>query len=1007
MPQDTGDEELEAARAADAQARADKASEMSVGGLVENIGNDAFDLLKGLYSIVPTIGNSIRKIWQDRQYIPQMLANPETLTKSLGDTASAVKDSIIEPYQKYGLKVLYHRPVGTLLDALTIFDLGAGSLAKSGKWLMLPDVERAGIRLGELPSKLVRGGIDAAAFKISGGSLDLAQDRAYRSVIRGIKGNANKMFESDMENYGNAVKGLNDDEAALFHKIRTQGGSLEEVAPFPRVMDAYDKYQKLVNGWQDYLKSTGHLDDARIADALVKKYMAETGSTAEEAASAIGKAQIKPIYGKAMRPGGGSFVDVEDLLTAPKVGKAGKVPFLERFTGALEATKDPRKYVPSAIKAFRDFESKLTIIDEVLGNPEKFGVRAVKAGEAALHEIMPEGIFKKYLEDKRRPNSVAMEEQLRAKGTGALAEELSTNAETRKAVAQAVNITVDPTVRRLLRWEFASVNHPAIRLYDRILSLFKLTATKLNPGYYTGNAVGDAIFGVLGGAKSLEGAALQARGLMPASVTHVGTMGGHGRLIGNIPDLANEADVAVRLGLMTRGMADEFVKTGMSMAQAMPEVERALQAVAQYPEMRNLIRRSMERVSSSSREVSALDRRIGRLTAKERKLSAEVSSAENPKALIAAEHKALVSGKKSSNRRIREKTLDASRSVRDLEAQLQGVHEELGKLIHRRESVIRDIADDLMKADPAIKQSAELQKDLAIVNKGVDLSNMFVGDYLGMDGFQQGVLRRLIPFYAFTQTMTKLAFRLPFYAPVKTFLWHRYAMAMWSMIGDKDLPDYMNGYVPVMARENGDLVWMKLTRFSPFNSLKMKEFGGIPIPNLIDIAAQNPLIGLAFKSEGGRTVFDRSAIPYGESMVNISNGDVYEYTQDGKLRKTIPQSPFISNVVHMFPITQLIEDVISPYRANSYNMVGLPEPAMNPDGSYRAPREWWQRLGAVAGFNLMGRSREDLIRSEKIKIHQVLMSMRKSYRRADPEERKFFTQAFRDYAAGQLRIDSE
>ena len=336
-------------------------------------------------------------------------------------------------------------------------------------------------------------------------------------------------------------------------------------------------------------------------------------------------------------------------------------------------------------------------------------------------------------------------------------------------------------------------------------------------------------------------------------------------------------------------------------------------------------------------------------------------------------------------------------------AKLDAIRQKIVNVGTQREQALADLLDDAMKSEKFEARMPGLKEQNDIVRAGVEKANAFIGDYLGMNGFEQGVMRRIIPFYPWSKAMTMLAFRLPFLAPVKTFLWHRYSMAMMSMVGAPEMPKWLDGYVPVFARENGDLVWVKLGAFSPFGGLRVTKTGNVPMPNVLDAAESNPLVSLAIRLKGGRTIFDRSTLPYGEQMVNITSGDTYEFTGQGTIKKTIPQAPLIGGVLHMFPITQFVEDVIAPYQANSYNWAGIPQPALNPDGSYKYPREWMQRLGALAGVNLTVRSKEDAQRAERSKVRQAMMALKAQYRRADPEERQFIRQAFQDYQRGEYR----
>ena len=135
MPQDLASELRAKAQAAPKAAAPPEEVERpwSVGGFAENAMNDAFDMVKGLFQMFPTAFKAGYDILSDPEGIAMLADRPEALGQSLKDTASALKDAIIEPYQKHGLGVVYHRPVSTLLDVLTVVDLGSSALARGGK----------------------------------------------------------------------------------------------------------------------------------------------------------------------------------------------------------------------------------------------------------------------------------------------------------------------------------------------------------------------------------------------------------------------------------------------------------------------------------------------------------------------------------------------------------------------------------------------------------------------------------------------------------------------------------------------------------------------------------------------------------------------------------------------------------------------------------------------------------------------------------------------------------
>lgn len=1068
----------------------------SVGGFTENAFNDAFDLGKGLFSIFPTAAKAGYDILKDPAGIALLAHHPEALGQSLKDTAVAVKDAIIEPYQKYGLGVVYHRPVSTLLDALTVLDLGASSLARAGKIAGSARLVEMAEKLRALPASLASKGIDAAAAKVG---INLPKMREFSNLKRTVAMERNVRTANDFDAIASKIGDLDEASRADLDRWISQGVTKEEFASKPNVAEAWQ-------AWNDHLKATveprlemeGLLSPAKREETLAKKYAAEVfGDTKAEnvakAREAIAKLKangdVAPIYGHAMFEKGGGL-DLGELFASGGEIREGKVGFLENFTGAKGRVKDPLQYIAKSIKDFRALEAKLDLAKRVHGNPE--WVKAARAGEEGAEPALKIGVNKGYVENPSEARGIAVGERQRAGMTG---DEIARD----KTVQQSTHVIYDKTIKRLLQMEFThwtGTPGAMLRVYDRIISLFKTAATRLNPKWVTGNVVGDAMLASLAGSDWAT-----ARTLIKGSKRFAAIHGGAGlaeessslagRLLDRAADIAGQADQAARAGIITKAFAEEIKKAGLSFEMSAETAESLLRSSEQFHQVNVHMQMAREQIARKSGSVQRLDRLVNKLVERERLWAEKVAQAEavaqSPgEAKIAQRIKTLEDAKQAFLERIgieKQGAAKARREVRQLVKQvppddlrravkqalarynltvadaqldalisstreqatlsegfktaraqakaqagrmaesvearagkidasrrtLEQIRQKIVNLGSEREQIIADILHDAQKTEQYEAKIPGLKQQDDIVRHGVDRANAFVGDYLGMNGFEQGVMRRLVPFYAWSKAMTMLAFRLPFLAPVKTFLWHRYAMAMMSMVGDKELPEWLQGYVPVMARENGDLVWFKLSGFSPFQGTRVTHYGNVPLPNVLAAHEANPLISLTIRLAGGRTSFDRSTLPYGEQMVNISNGDVYQFTENGTIRKTVPQAPLVGSIAHMFPVTQLIEDVITPFQASSHNWIGLPQPTLNQDGTYKYPREWWQRLGSLVGLNLMGRSRESAINAEKVNAKRALDALKIQYKKADPDEREYIRGVFEDISrSGRLpRVEAQ
>lgn len=932
---------------------------MSVSGFAENALRDAFEQLKGIYQLIPTVAGEAVKIFKARKDLPNV--KMEHVGEAFGENVLAMKDAILDPYKKHGVRVLYEKPVTAATDLLAIYGLTAKSAGMAGRMAggvvrakpvtMADKVVTLAKTIEELPATLARKGIDAGTLKLTGGKVDLAKRREFLHVKSEEMAQVPLKVKADMETVGKQIEALDDGEAALFHKWRVQGTTAQEMATSPKTAQALESWRKLIDEYQGHLKQRGLLDDASIAHVLEKKLAAEVfgkidDATLAAARDAIAKAEVKPVYGPSLFDKKGWTIDdyVDEILNSQKRTGAS-VNFLEEYKGKAGSIADPRKYVPKHIASFRHVEGKLRFRDRLLQSPDLTGA---PKGTKPMEGAPPPGdISKTYYQDQLRWD-------------------------------QASQKFTDPTIKRLLQLEFAHPQGPLrtfLRVYDRILDLFRKSATVLNPRWYIGNAVGDAVLGTLAGSEWRQAQKLAARGSLPPQIAAKfgpsGDVTGSGGYLERASEIGNSVDQATKAGIITKEVGRQIKETAVSAEASFETLENVLRSTQQFSDVQVQMQLLQESIARGSDKVRRVENLIAREVKKENAALQRMNEAYRSKntALKEQIH--------------REELMPLRQRIQNLET--------------AKGAIVKDIADDMATNGALEAKIPGLREQNAIVRNAVERANAFLGDYLGMDGFEQGVMRRLIPFYAWSKAMTMLAFRLPFLSPVKSFLWHRYAKAMWTMAGDPEIPEYARGYVPLLGRENGDQIWVKLSSYSPFSGLRISQAFGLPVPAALNLSESSPLINVAFKGHGGKTIFDKGTMPHaGEDTVFIGDGSGYKIT-NGEIQKFIDQAPAISSVAHMFPIVQYLEELLLPFKVNKYGWHGFPEPTYNPDGSYKYPREWWERLAGMAGVGLQSRSRESMIRSKKIMERQALEAMKESFRKASPEDRPAIRDAIRDY----------
>jgi hypothetical protein len=248
--------------------------------------------------------------------------------------------------------------------------------------------------------------------------------------------------------------------------------------------------------------------------------------------------------------------------------------------------------------------------------------------------------------------------------------------------------------------------------------------------------------------------------------------------------------------------------------------------------------------------------------------------------------------------------------------------------------------------------------------------------------------------------MAKLTFTLPFIAPKTAFFWHRWSQALATMAGDKNLPDYMQTYAPIgttMVQGKPAMVWIDATAVSHFGKSFQTRFGDVPIPKLLAFWRENPFLQTGYRLVGGRDEFYWAGKPQnGQVWVSAGDGTVKRFRPDGKIEQVVPQAPIIKTLAHMFPAVQIQEQLTTPYDVNKGN-------ALNPDGSYRFPKELWQRITELFGPKTKVGNAQDLANSELRGVQYTLKDLQHMYIKATPEEREYIRGVFEDYQKGMFR----
>ncbi len=1052
---------LSGALPAPAQEVPKKEKPMTVGGFAENALDDAWDFAKGLYSIIPS---TIKSYQQNVPYLlrnagdikPGMLFNwnekEGEFKGAIPETAKGILEAVKQPYKEHGARVVYEKPFTVAADAITLLTVGGtqlkniGRIAEaSGAGEKAARLIKAGEYLEQLPSKLARGAVDKGVELATGH--DLAKERQFLHIKQEERGAEMLKLQDVAKDSLPKIDALNPEEQAIFHKARVGGGtaygvSEEVLNANPRVKAALEAYAPL----EQYSKETAlkwhRLAPEEMDAAMAKKFALEnfgdvSKANVAKAAELIEEARQTgkrlPMYGPNVFEGKGpkafTMDDVlQDMMTGGKNLREGKVGAYEELKGALGYTKDPRVYTRQMVKAAADVEAKSRMMDRLLQEKELITAKGGKAAEGFKPgESIPEGVHRKYYEDPIR--------------------------------AQALQTITDPTIKRLLTWEYTGKQNAMLRLYDKFNSIFTKMATRYNPKWVPGNIVGDAFLGALFGADwDAARAAIKARQLpaqfLSGKVSYVAedALKKKGIIEGALDrygDIAGQIDAATRAGILHKSVADKLKNFAANHEAFAQSIEEVLTSTQRFSDVQVGLQRIEEDVARRSVTVRARDKEIAILQQREQVLAAKLEGRELQKTITNQERLGTLQGKAEAKaQRAAElgkppgehdwmhqagpspseaKIAKAKESAGLAEAKAEAMRQKavLGrtgepgfekglrvldtirqKIVNKtaeRNAIVRDIMDDLIKQGELDKLVPGLREQVNIVREGVDRANAVLPSYLALNGLEQRIMGRIIPFYPFVKTMTMLAFRIPFLAPIKSFMWNRLSDFLMTMTNDPRLPENFSGKIPFAVTNDGKLWWVDANTYNPFNQLKTSNPAGIPVPGMLNVGERNPILSLGFRFLGGKTVFDAGTIPYGTEAVLTGDGTRIRFKENGKLIKEANPTPLVAGIMHMFPSVQLAQSVLTPFWTNKYDWAGMPEPILNPDGSYKYPKELQDRLANLLGINLQTRNKEDVIRQERLKAQQAMKDYMKMYKKADPDEKELIRDALQDYQRGLYR----
>lgn len=957
----------------------EKLEPMSIGGFIENLGENTREVVSGVMDAFTVSAKSAAYIIKNAELLGDI--DPEFLAQDLKNVGKALVHSITDKYQKYGARALYEKPVDVVGDAATLLSAGGGAAGKLGQVAKMPKLEAAGKAIAAIPGK-VAGAVTEAPLRAIGINPKL------RKVLTTYEREERAIGELTKKKLGQVLdekfKGFSDQDKALLDKLAVEGGNAAELAANPRVKDALDAYHAIVREIREKqlgeagrrLLSADEMESAVVKKYANRKYGATDKETLLRSKAEIDAMDVKPVYTPAM--GEGKQMGIMDLIWGPDEVRTGKVGFLEPFKGG-KFGQDPVAYMRKAINDFVDTETRLRFMDRVIQDPKL--TRAVRNGEGALGHVVPEGIFKKYFDDKARSQAIGVRDTQLKHGIQEAERLLTSDPVTQKYVRSIAAVgATDPTVASYLKWTFTKASGKLgafLRVYDKVINAFKLSATTLNPRYYTGNIVGDAILSTMAGEYGLHWrSAKRIIDSLPPELR----AGGRAVLsenpllakFQNLAQIAQSADDLARAGIWTKEVASQFKQTGAAFVGA----ENA------FDEFAKAVGNSVEDLSALQTKAQIMGEHIARSSTDLLRINTHVSKLED--AYINAQNKwsrAQMEGK----------------DVTKLQEKAARIHDRLYEAREVQEGILAKARQQFVQSGEYHARIPEAAKYAEVARQATDRANTFLGEYLALGPIERGVFRRVVPFYAFTKAMTKLAFTYPLIAPKTSFFWHRYSQAMADMATDEDIPEYMAGYFPAGGFENGDTFWIRLSQLGPFGGVRMGRAGDMPVPSLLQFWNQNPGIRLGYRLVGGRDEWYWAGKPKaGQIMVSAGDGTVNRFRPDGKLENVVPQMSPTDALATFFPVVQVVEQLFKNYDVMKGDV-------QTPTGEPKYPIGAGTKALRLIGISAKTGTAEDFRRGEKFASAKVIRNLVKDYPRMDPKQKEDAKQYIQDYVKGYYR----
>lgn len=344
--------------------------------------------------------------------------------------------------------------------------------------------------------------------------------------------------------------------------------------------------------------------------------------------------------------------------------------------------------------------------------------------------------------------------------------------------------------------------------------------------------------------------------------------------------------------------------------------------------------------------------------------------------------------------------------IRQQLAKLQQLHRELVNIEDR----VRVALVKHQRAQASVlKVETKMKESEAIFERAMDNAAIYLYDAGTFHPIVRMVSNHILYFLPWMLTMTRLLYSAPFRRPVQFFpFWRLSQSALVGLQSDLDHPK-LAGHIYVGSTFGKDgkqyATYMSVRGMNPFEAAVRFDR-----PIAMQVARNlNPLMKFVIEEATGRVLGTPFEFRAGDEMFSV-NGDTYAVDPDTKtLTLTVPRSPFLTRVTHLFPQIQFFDDLLYPYVKDPRHIPFVdPRPKVDSRTGERiaqTPRAW--AILKQFGVNLKEKEHDQWVRDEMVGRMMKMKAVRRIMMRADisEDERKFWTRVLHDLALGNYELE--